>query len=143
MVPSSGQLGSITGGYIGSFIMWGVHVQCMSQDTEQTTTEPSPIVNYDDIRESLDLILNRHVDDETRREVLDNLDDATGNNADHLVLEDDDFTVVDQWVEVKTNDGRVSASVYKEYDDGVVKVVDEYWTEDAQRVEDVRLEVDE
>jgi hypothetical protein len=48
------------------------------------------IVNYKDIRESLELILSEHRNtDHEVDEILESLDDALGNNHEHLVAKED------------------------------------------------------
>ena len=42
------------------------------------------IVNYKDIRESLSLILEAEVNEKTAKVILESLDDAIGNHAEHL-----------------------------------------------------------
>ena len=46
------------------------------------------IVNYKDIRESLALILGAEVDEKKATTILESLDDALGNNAEYLKVEE-------------------------------------------------------
>ena len=46
------------------------------------------IINYKDIRESLALILAAEVDEKKATVILESLDDALGNNAEYLKVEE-------------------------------------------------------
>ena len=46
------------------------------------------ITNYKDIRESLALILSAEVDEKKATVILESLDDALGNNAEYLKVEE-------------------------------------------------------
>lgn len=46
------------------------------------------IVNYDDIRDSLELLLEEEAPD-SKEKILASLDDSLGNQSDQLVLEED------------------------------------------------------